>query len=341
MDKYILYNNDIPAAEFTVHNGGVAQFCPLAAELLPMQLRSAGAEGFLLWLNNRSIDLNTLLHRRLAYELLGTRDKLSLALLTHMYSISDTFTCFRAGEFTERARLCQPEAHAPVSSFILVSSDTSLRQLGTVTPNISTDGSFPKTWVYEGGAWWLYKLQSSTATRCEVEISATLRRCGWDAAVYRYDGSRRTRVKSLNFLGEAEFFEPYESFRYYFDDRSDDEEVIYKNLASLGEEFEHAWQRILLADAFFMNTDRHMRNFGVIRSSVTGNVLRLAPNFDNNQAYTANPGGRYSGVMLRAYMRGADRQKQNALEALANAASKSAFLKAAAEEAARLLTPAL
>ena len=36
---------------------------------------------------------------------------------------------------------------------------------------------------------------------------------------------------------------------------------------------------------------RNLRNFGVIRSSVTDEALRLAPNFNNNQAYLANPSG--------------------------------------------------
>ena len=69
-----------------------------------------------------------------------------------------------------------------------------------------------------------------------------------------------------------------------------DDRVIYNNISSLGIAFEEAWIRILLADALFMNTDRHMRNFGFIRSAETGRVLRMAPNYDNNQAYTANPG---------------------------------------------------
>ena len=32
----------------------------------------------------------------------------------------------------------------------------------------------------------------------------------------------------------------------------------------------------------------------------------LAPNFDNNQAYLANPGGAYSPAMLNLYMKQAD-----------------------------------
>ena len=272
-----------------------------------MQIRHATADGFSAWLRERAVDLNNVQHRNLMNELLGSRDKTTLALRTHMFSISDTFTCFEEGEFTPRLQLCQPEDQDEVSDFILVSSDTNLRNLRVDTPNASTDGSFTKTWKFEDGAWWLYKLQSSAATEAEVEISRVLRNIGWDAAEYDFVGRYRKRVRTRNFLQPHEFFAPYDSFRFLFDNPSDEDDVIYQNIASLGSDFEKAWKRILLADALFVNTDRHMRNFGVIRSSVTGEVLRLAPNFDNNQAYLANPSGTYKEGMLRMYMMRADR----------------------------------
>ncbi len=310
MIRYVLYNADTETARFGVEHGLVRSFEPTEPRLLPMQLKNASAEGFMAWLNERAIDLNVLQHRNLVHELFNTRDKLTLSLKTHMFSVSDTFTCFPEGEFMRRDMLCDPEGQAFVSRYILVSSDTSLRNATLHTPNVSTDGSFPKTWEYENGVWWLYKQQSSTATRCEVEISRALRKMGWDAAEYVYDGRYRKRVKSRNFVGAEEFFEPYASFRYAFEEPADDDETILRNMSSLGREVETAWKRILAADAFFMNTDRHMRNFGVIRSAKTGEVLRRAPNFDNNQAYLANPGGRYSSGMLKLFLKTADEEER-------------------------------
>ena len=303
MRDYILYNDDAAVASFVLDHGTIVSFKALLPELLPMQLRNASADAFTLWLQNRAIDLNTFQHRQLASELLGTRDKTAIAIMTHMFSVTDTFTCFAEGEFEPRNTLCDPGSQNDISDFILVSGDTSLDKVARVTPNASTDGSFTKTWRYEDGQWWLYKLQSEEAVRSEVAISEALHACKWDAAEYRFAEGYVTRVRSLNFVGPQEFFEPYESFRYVFTDRSDDEQVIYRNLASVGAAFEEAWIRILLADALFMNTDRHMRNFGVIRSAKTGDVLRMAPNFDNNQAYTANPGRSYSDAMLKRFVK--------------------------------------
>ena len=259
-------------------------------------------------------------------ELVGSRDKLTLALRTHMFSISDTFTCFADGEFVPRLQLCRPEDQNTVSDYILISSDTSLRQLSVATPNASTDGSFTKTWRYEEGDWWLYKIQTAAATEAEVTISRVLRNCKWDAAEYDYVGRYRKRVRSRSFIKPKEFFEPYDSFRFFFDDASDEDKVIYRNISSLGAEYEKAWRRILLADSLFYNTDRHMRNFGVIRSSVTGKVLRLAPNFDNNQAYLANPSGAYSSGLLKLYMKDADSYDLGNLRTLSEALSKYPYL---------------
>lgn len=328
---YYLYNADQKAASFTYDKGLITDYAVIEKKLLPMQIREATADGFAQWLRERAIDLNTFLHRQLANELIGSRDKTAIAILTHMYSVSDTFTCFADGEFIPRAHLCKLEEQDAVSDFILISSDTSLRKHGIVTPNASTDGSFPKTWKFENGAWWLYKLQSAEATRSEREISHALMACGWDAAEYQYSGSYRTRIKSRNFVGENEFFEPYDSLRFMFSDKSDDESVIYENIATLGADFEKQFRRILLADALFMNTDRHMRNFGVIRSAVTGEILRMAPNFDNNQAYKSNPGGHYSDAMLRSFEKvyGFTFKDQKDLETLLEACAKCAFLQQA------------
>lgn len=337
MANYILYNNDQPVARFKFAQGMIKTYEPVRSELLPMQIRSASADGFTSWLRERAIDLNTVQHRNMVMDLLGSRDKVNLALMTNMFSISDTFTCFEEGTFIPRNQLCNPEEHEAVSNYILLTTDTSIRMACRVSPNVSTDGSYTKTWKYEDGEWWLYKLQSSDATRSEVEISRVLIACGWDAAEYQYDGSYRKHVKSRNFLAENEFFEPYESFRHAFADISDDEDIVMENITSLGETFRKAWKRILLADALFLNGDRHMRNYGVIRSAITGEVLRLAPNFDNNQAFLGNPGNRYSPAMLKLYWRTADAEDRDNLKELLAACKDNKYLAEAYQAGMELL----
>ncbi len=331
MARYTLYNNDVQVATFTLNNSIITDYTPQKPELLPMQIRNTSADGFSAWVSDRAIDLSSVRHRNLMYELLRTRDKLTVAVRTCMFSVTDAFTCFEEDHFIPRSQLCRTEDQNTISDFILVSSNTSLRKLSIITPNAATDGSFTKTWKYENGAWWLYKLQSSAATQTEVEISRVLRKIGWDAAEYAYDRSFRKHVKTRNFLSENEFLEPYASFRFFFDNPSDDDEVIFRNLSSLGDDYRTAWKRILLSDAVFNNTDRHMHNFGVIRSAITGEVLRLAPNFDNNQAYLANPSFTYQKGMFAQYMDNADDDDYSNLKVLSAALESHSYLKHAYE----------
>ncbi len=326
--RYNLYNGKAKVAVFDFEDGIISAYEPLLPALLPMQIVNVSAEGFSGWLRERAIDLNTFKHRELMRALFGSRDRLAVSIMTHMFSISDQMTCFPEGEYKERTLLCSVDDQNNVSDFILVSSDTSLRLRAVSTPNASTDGSFPKTWRFENGAWWLYKVQSAVATQSEHDISRVLEDCGFPAAHYAYDDRSRTHIKCLNFVPDDAFFEPYDSLRYMFKDKSDSDDVVYQNIHRLGEAFERDFRRILLADALFMNTDRHTRNFGILRSVLTGEILRMAPNFDNNQAYKANGGASYSDAMLRDFKAryGFTECDRTDLEALTRACAKYPFL---------------
>ena len=107
--RYILYNDDVQVAMFSVHNSIITDFIPQNPELLPKQICRASADGFASWLRERTVDSNSVKHRNLMNELVGSRDRITIALRTHMFSISDTFTCFEEKEFVPRLQLCRPE----------------------------------------------------------------------------------------------------------------------------------------------------------------------------------------------------------------------------------------
>ncbi len=339
--RYGLYSNDVHVADFEYERSEFTHYQPLKPDLLPMQIRQPSPALFALWLYGRSIDMDVYVHRRLMRGLLDSTDRVAAAIATHLFSVTDLFTCFKQNEFRPRDTLLVKSAQGAISQFVLVSSDTSLRLRSHVTPNASTDGGFPKTWKYDKNKkkWWLYKIQSESAVLSELHISRALRDCGWDATLYRGVRQRNTQIKTENFVKEREFFEPYESFRHLFPDISERQSVILANFTSLGGAFAKAFRRILLADALFMNTDRHMRNFGVIRDAQTGETLRLAPNFDNNQAFRAVEGVPYNPVMLGDFREalGFTGQDRADLAALALACEAIPYLKEAGIAARQFL----
>ena len=92
------------------------------------------------------------------------------------------------------------------------------------------------------------QIQPFASTEAEVEISRVLRSIGWDAAEYAYAGRYRKRVRTRSFLHPRDFFEPYDSFRFLFDDPSDDDQTVYRNLCSLGMKQADAQDRANLAE---------------------------------------------------------------------------------------------
>ena len=49
MQSYTLYNDDVACANFVYANGLIREYRPTMPALLPMQIRSCGAEAFMLW----------------------------------------------------------------------------------------------------------------------------------------------------------------------------------------------------------------------------------------------------------------------------------------------------
>lgn len=89
-----------------------------------------------------------------------------------------------------------------------------------------------------------------------------------------------------NFTDENKMLEHYSSLKFKFKNKDIDDLIIYNNMKELGLEKEYS--DILFLDAIICNLDRHEYNFGIIRQSDTGNILTLAPNFDNNLALGAS-----------------------------------------------------
>jgi len=91
-------------------------------------------------------------------------------------------------------------------------------------------------------------------------------------------------VKSLDFTDSANvIFEPASSFM-------GDEEDYIKVVGKLKELCPKAipdYVKMIFLDTITANPDRHTGNFGLMRNVKTGELLGLAPNFDNNMALIA------------------------------------------------------
>ena len=88
-------------------------------------------------------------------------------------------------------------------------------------------------------------------------------------------------VKSLDFTDSASVnFEPASSFM------GENEEYtnVVKALQALCPAAIPDYIRLIFMDTVCANPDRHTNNFGLLRDTVTGYLIGLAPNYDNNMA---------------------------------------------------------
>ena len=152
--------------------------------------------------------------RNMSNSFLASRDKLTLALRTNMFSISDTFTCFPDGEFIPRDQLCSPEDQEAFSAYILLSSGHVHSPGASRHPQRYTDGSFTKTWKHEkdGGG----STSSSPPTPREVKLRSA-KHCAGSAGPRLYTSIRRLSHACAfqKLCWQGEFFVPYDSVPLY------------------------------------------------------------------------------------------------------------------------------
>lgn len=149
------------------------------------------------------------------------------------------------------------------------------------TPELTNTGSFEKCWRLIENRWWMYKSGNDRELFSEPFIYELGSALGFSMARYEYaDGY----VRSLDFTDNAAVnFEPASAFM------GEDEDYgrNFEWFLNLSEELAKAYLRLIVLDTLCMNMDRHTQNYGVLRDTETGEILRLAPNYDNNIALIA------------------------------------------------------
>lgn len=159
--------------------------------------------------------------------------------------------------------------------------DTALKGLVSIfpkkiilTPELTTTGSFEKGWKNDNGVWWLYKVGTSEEIYSEMFYSRLFEQLKLPTAHYEIDGKYiKTRNFSLSYN-----FEPMISIV------GDNEDVnfIFDKLEEINHSIALEYLRLCVFDVVLNNVDRHNENCGLFRNRTTGEVISLAPNYDNN-----------------------------------------------------------
>ena len=165
------------------------------------------------------------------------------------------------------------------------------------TPELTNIGSFEKCWkIDKYGNWWLYKTGNIYENFSEIFVNKVGLKLNFDMAYYKLEDSF---VKSKDFTKNGEI--NLELMRVLVDD-DDEYNCNFKLLYSIDKSLSVDYIKMIYLDTICYNTDRHTENYGLLRDSNTGKILKLAPNFDNNLALISKNAKTYSDGFINYFI---------------------------------------
>ena len=182
-------------------------------------------------------------------------------------------------------------------AFLDASLDSSSKEISTDkailrSPNNTTDGMLQKGWIIEDGKRILVK-GTYTSSREEPFnewlASQICKRLNFDYCNYNVDFINNEKLvsKCNNFITEnEEIISAYDIFKSIKKSNNINDYEHYINILEKHDvpnaRFNVA--SMFLVDYLMLNTDRHMKNFGVVRDVNTLKWVRTAPIFDTGQS---------------------------------------------------------
>ncbi len=261
-------------------------------ELLPLYLRRI--QNADTWLETRAIDSHRANSRLLKKALrLVEKDDISTVIHVNGATITDNYWIREIG--SDLAYNDVKFSDDYFSNLALNGSYDSFNRAANSkrsrTPELTNLGSFEKCWKLRDGKWWMYKKASHDEMFSELFIYELGKALGMNMAVYeRGEGC----IKSLDFTDAATVnFEPASTFMGDNEDYS----TVVKALEKICPQAIPDYIRMIFMDTICANPDRHTNNFGLLRDIKTGELIGLAPNYDNNMAlisrgYPSKPGAK-------------------------------------------------
>ena len=256
----------------TVKNGEIVD-CD--ETLLPLYLkRTRNLEG---WLASRAIDTHRINSRLLKKALrLRTADDAQTALAVNAATVTDRYWFRPEGSTAVYDDIRFKENY--FDSLALRGDPNGFSHKPSRTPELTNTGSYEKCWRLIDGAWWMYKSGNQNEYFSELFICRLGEKLGFDMAHYEMDDGY---IRSKNFTdGTSYNFEPMSSLVGEDDDYSVCFDAIYAISPGLSEQY----LKIIWLDSLCYNMDRHTENFGFLRDVYTGEIISMAPNYDNNIA---------------------------------------------------------
>lgn len=271
----MIKNGSVMSADIEVARIDNGSVIPINEALMPLYLqKNNDFEG---WLESRAIDSHRTNSRLLKKVLrLTTAQDADVVLKVHAATITDNYWFKETG-----STLYYEDVKFKTNIFdklALYGDPDSFNFEHDSTPELTNIGSYEKCWKMTAGEWWIYKQGNENEKFSELFISLLGKKIGFNMAHYEIDGMY---IKSLDFTNNASVnYEPMHSLVIDDEDYEKNFTLLYKLCPNAARDYVY----MIYLDTICANVDRHTKNYGVLRDVKTGQILGLAPNFDNNIA---------------------------------------------------------
>ncbi len=268
-----LMSEDRPIAK--IKNGMITE---AEDELLPLYLKRTRNVGN--WIASRAIDSHRINSRLLKRALrLRTTDDIATALAVNAATVTDRYWFKPEGSTAVYEDIRFKENY--FAELALRGDPDSFSCKPSRTPELTNTGSFEKCWKLINGKWWMYKSGNAEELFSELFICRLGEKLGLPMAHYETDGQY---IRSEDFTDGAKVnFEPIKALV----DDDEDYSYCFEVLNALSPALARQYLVLIWMDSVCYNMDRHTENFGLLRDVKTGEILSLAPNYDNNIALIA------------------------------------------------------
>ena len=160
------------------------------------------------------------------------------------------------------------------------------QKFSTTSPELTTDGAYEKCWIRENNQISLIKRGSSEYANAGVEpygealATQLLKTTKTEHVPYELINYRKKLASKCPIFTSEKY--GYVPFASYAQKRTEIGEKM-QIMSGLG--LEQKFREMIVMDAIMLNVDRHDGNFGFLVENKTGEIVDMAPLFDENQAY--------------------------------------------------------
>ena len=298
--EYKLKIYDVELARFTFERTMTGfrarglEVAPESARLLPLNIRANQTDAELArFLASRRIPKGrAFLEEILRPYGLGPNDTKGIIDLSRGVSVNDAYSVVPADDdIPFREYNLFDNDFDEVLQIVAYTGAMPASPLGRGRPSdLTPSGTFPKTWRKTGGKLVLFKAGSTVAAPnygkepySELLAWQVASAGGFDAVEYGMTEWQGKICSTCELFNTADIaFVPFELCLPAGALALADFQTTLGYFRELGEGACERFASLCVFDSIVANTDRHVGNFGVLRDNRTGDVVGMAPIFDNN-----------------------------------------------------------